>query len=328
MNKKKYAYLDLKEEIESKIRLYGGWVNTHAHIDRAYSITKKNAIHIHSTLQEKWFLNDELKRRSSVSEIYDRMAYAVESMISQGVQALGSFIDIDEVIKDKAIKAAEKIREKYKSNIKICYINQTLKGVIEKKARYWFDYGSEFVDIIGGLPGKDKGREGEHLDIVLSTAKELHKMAHIHVDQLNTAAERETELLAWKTLEHDMVGNVVAIHGVSISAHPMRYKKVLYEFLKKAQLFLITCPSAWIDSRRTEELAPTHNAIAPVEELAAEKITVALGTDNIFDIYKPFSDGNMWNELRFLLEACHYYDTSELAKIASINGLKVLKLHA
>lgn len=326
MNKSINSYLHLKDEIELKIKKYGGWVNTHAHIDRAYSLTKKNVSFVNSTLQEKWFLNDELKRTTSIDDIYDRMAWAVENMVSQGVQAIGSFIDIDEVIKDKAIIAAEKIKEKYKSNIKIKFINQTLKGVIEKKAKYWFDYGCEFVDIIGGLPGKDKGRESEHLDIVLSKAKELNKIVHIHVDQLNTASERETELLAWKTIEHDMIGKVVAIHGVSISAHLKRYRNVLYQYVKKAQISFISCPSAWIDSRRTEELAPIHNAIAPIEELVAEKINIALGTDNIYDIYKPFSDGNMWNELRFLLESCHFYNTDELAKIGSLNGLKVLQL--
>jgi len=69
-----------------------------------------------------------------------------------------------------------------------------------------------------------------------------------------------------------------------------------------------------------------HNAIAPVEELFTEKIPVALGTDNIADIYKPFSDGDMWTELRFLLETCCFYDVEELVKIATINGRKVLGL--
>jgi cytosine/adenosine deaminase-related metal-dependent hydrolase len=91
-------------------------------------------------------------------------------------------------------------------------------------------------------------------------------------------------------------------------------------------MILICCPSAWIDSRRSEELSVTHNSIAPIEELIHEKIPVSLGTDNIFDIYKPFSDGDMWTELRFLLETCHFYNTNELVKIATTNGRKSLGL--
>jgi cytosine/adenosine deaminase-related metal-dependent hydrolase len=60
--------------------------------------------------------------------------------------------------------------------------------------------------------------------------------------------------------------------------------------------------------------------------MLAAGLNVALGTDNIRDIYKPFNDGDMWTELRFLLEACHLYDLDVLAAIASVNGRKALFL--
>jgi cytosine deaminase len=63
-----------------------------------------------------------------------------------------------------------------------------------------------------------------------------------------------------------------------------------------------------------------------VDEMVTAGIRVALGTDNIADVYKPFSNGEMWTELRFLLETCHYHDIDALVKIATINGKKVLGL--
>ena len=51
-----------------------------------------------------------------------------------------------------------------------------------------------------------------------------------------------------------------------------------------------------------------------------------MGTDNIADMLKPFTDGDMWTELRFLLESCRFYEIEELVKIASTNGLKVLDI--
>ena len=58
--------------------------------------------------------------------------------------------------------------------------------------------------------------------------------------------------------------------------------------------------------------------------MIAAGLIVSLGTDNIQDIYKPFNDGDMWNELHFLLEAQRMYDLDVLSDIASINGLKIL----
>ena len=53
-------------------------------------------------------------------------------------------------------------------------------------------------------------------------------------------------------------------------------------------------------------------------------LTVAIGSDNIHDIYKPFANGDMMFELRLLLEACKIYDVDQLVAIATTNGKKVL----
>lgn len=323
---RKNSFLDLKKKLFQIIKKNGGYVNSHAHLDRAFSLNNNNFKFTNKTLQEKWNLNDEQKRASTVDDIYDRMARGIEQMLSQDVQAIGTFIDIDEVIKDKAIIAAQKIRDKYKSDIKIKYANQVHYGVLNKKARDWFDIGVQFVDIVGGLPERDKGKEEEHLDIVLGTAKKMNKMAHIHIDQFNSRYQKDSEKLVKKTIEHGMEGRVVGIHALSLAAQPIRYREKIYKLMKKARIMLICCPIAWIDSKRTEDLVPNHNSITPVDELLPHSIPVALGTDNIHDIYKPFAKGDMWEDLHLMIEACHYYDIEDLAEVATTNGLKVLGL--
>ncbi len=317
---------DIKQIILKKITENGGWVNTHTHLDRAYTITPEKLEKANEHLHTKWGLVDEIKKSSSVDQIYSRMAFAVEEQIKQGVTVLGSFIDVDDVIKDKALKAAAKIKEKYSSEIKLVFINQALKGVLEPTAKKWFDEALEFVDIVGGLPAKDAGREDEHLDILMNAAKEKNKMVHVHVDQLNTKREKETEQLIRKTKEHGLENRVVGIHGISLAAHPKEYREKIYTQLAEAGVMMISCPTAWIDSVRTEELSVTHNSILPVEELVKAGVTVGIGADNIADVYKPFTDGDMWTELRFMLEACHYYDIDELVKISTTNGRKILGL--
>ena len=317
---------DLKAYLLKEIAAKGGWVSAHNHLDKAYLIKSEDLELAYVSLQEKWDLIDELKQKQTVDEIYDRMAFGVEQQIAQGVTVLCTFIDVDPLIQDKSMRAAERVRERYKSQIKLLFANQTVKGVLDQKAREWFDKGAEFVDIIGGLPGKDLGHEAEHLDILLSTAKKYGKMVHVHVDQFNTPKEQETALLVQKTLEHQMQGRVAGVHGISIAAQPQATRQKLYREMKEAGAMMIACPTAWIDHRRREDLVPSHNSVTPVDEMIPAGITVALGPDNIADYYKPFTDGDMWTELRFLLEACHYYDLEQLVKIATSNGRQVLGL--
>lgn len=315
---------DLRAQLEQAIKKNGGWVNAHTHLDRAYTITPETLALGNKHLHQKWLIVDQIKRESSVTQIYDRMSFAIEEQLKQGVRVLGSFIDVDPVIKDKSIKAAARVKDSFERDLKLVFTNQALKGVLKPEARKWFEEALGFVDIIGGLPGKDAGREAEHLDVLFEAAKRTNKMLHIHVDQLNTMRETETELLVKKTKQHGWQNKVVAIHGISLAAHPLSYRQKIYRQMKKQGVMLLSCPTAWIDSRRTEEPTVSHNSIAPVEELIAKGIVVGLGTDNIADVYKPFTDGEMWTELRFLLESCHYYDLIELVKIATSNGRKIL----
>lgn len=319
--------MNTKQILLDKIKEKGGWVNTHAHFDRAYTIDEVTFKQVYAPLKEKWGIVDHVKRSSSVDQVYARMAKATELMIQQGVRAIGTFIDVDEAIEDKSIKAAQKLRDTYGNQVQFKFMNQTLKGVLDKDAKYWFDMGVEFVDIIGGLPAKDAGRESEHLDVLLSTGKKYNKMVHVHVDQFNTDEESETELLAQKTIEHGMHGKVVAIHSISVGAHKKEKRNEIYSLMKEADLMVVSCPIAWIDHPRTERLAPSHNAITPIDEMLPYGIKVAIGTDNIADVYKPFGDGDMWTELKLVLEACKLYDIDALSEIATKNGLAVLGIN-
>ncbi len=319
-------YLNLRDIIEKGIRKSGGWINAHAHIDRAFTIDKKLYKLANAYRQEKWKLNAGLRKSSSVEQIYDRMAAATELLLSQGCYATASFIDVAEDVKDKAIRAAQKVRIKYKGQMIFKFINMPVYGILTKEKRGWFNLGADFADIVGGILKADLGRESEALDIILSTAKKQKKMIHLHVDEENLTSEFETEMLAKKTIEHSIQGKVVGIHGISINAHPKQYREKLYKLMKKAGLMMVACPMAWLNSRRNEKLAPIHNPSTPVDELLPHGITVAIGLDNIADIFMPYNDGFLWNDLRALMEMNRLYDIDTLVKIATVNGRKVLGL--
>lgn len=315
--------------IVDDIKKRGGWVNAHVHADRAFTITPdKLDDYKKYSLEDKWDLVDDVKKNASEDEYYRRISGALEVMIEQGVTAVSSNIDIDPIAEDRAIKGAIKAREVYEKEITVKYVNQVLKGVIDKDARYWFDRGAEQVDIIGGLPERDKrdhDKYQEHLDVVLTTAKKLNKLAHIHVDQFNRVEDTGTEILADKTIEHGMQGKVTAIHCISLAAHNKQYREKVYQKLKNAQISVIACPTAWIDAQRKEVLQPFHNAVTPIDEMVPAGITVALGTDNLADFMVPFCDANMWFDLKLLAIANRFVtDFEELVKIATVNGRKVL----
>lgn len=316
------------EDIKYKIEAQGGFVNAHSHLDRANTSALFSEEDRYRFLTEKWKLVDKVKKESTKFDYLNRMNKALSDQIKLGVSSVCTFVDLDTTVGTKAIEAAYELSREKRVTDRINFLvaTQTLKGVLDLEQRNLIEKNYHDADIIGSLPGADRGREAEHLDVVMAWAKMYKKRLHVHVDQLNTAGEKETELLARKTMAWGMEGRVTAIHSISLACHPKAYRKEVYKMSQDAGLSFITCPSAWIDHPRTEEFAPIHNAITPVDELLEHDLIVAIGSDNIQDVYKPYCNGDMMFELRLLLEACKIYDEAELVKIATINGKKVLGL--
>lgn len=309
----------LREEIMRE----GGFVNAHAHFDRAYTVNRFSKKEREMKLHEKWKLNDKFKKTASVDCYRKNIENAVQQQISHGVTSACTFVDIDDITYGAAFCAARYVKKDYAKTFDLKIACQTIKGVIDKKQRRILDVWAPELDIIGSLPGADKDIE-THLDVVFEVAKKYNKRLHVHVDQLNHPSEKETELLAKKTIQWGMEERVTAVHSLSLACHPSNYRKEVYKIAQDAGLSFITCPSAWIDHPRREDLVPSHNAITPVDELIEHNLTVGIGSDNIHDVYKPYSDGNMMFELRVLLEACKIYDEDVLIKIATLNSRQII----
>lgn len=314
----------LKETILKKIKAKGGWVNAHAHFDRAYTVSPKLLGQAHALMEEKWTLVDSMKRKSSEEDYYERIEKAVQAMIAQGVTVTCTFVDVDPVTELRAIKAAVSVKKKYQKKIKVLIINQVLKGVLDPTAKKWAEKALGYVDIIGGLPSKDRPHSDKHLDVLFGWAKETGKMVHVHIDQENNPDEHDTELIARKTMEYGLESKVIAIHAISIAAHPPKERKEIYKLLKSAGITVVCCPSAAISMKQLSKQSYLHNSIVPVPELLEAGISVALGVDNVADIYQPLIDGDMYTELRFLAEACRFYNIDKLVDIATKNGRKAL----
>ena len=93
--------------------------------------------------------------------------------------------------------------------------------------------------------------------------------------------------------------------------------------MKEAGVSACCCATSWLDTRRTDRLAPWHNAITPVEEMLPFGVNVCMGTDNVSDAM-CLSGGDLWTELYMICTACHYDNIEDLVNLATVNGRKSL----
>ncbi|EKD79477.1 MAG: hypothetical protein ACD_41C00058G0002 [uncultured bacterium] len=309
---------DLKSIFLDKVKAKGGFVNCHAHLDKAFLINQENLRQSHIAMEAKWHLYKQLKENYTPDDLRSRMREGMNRMVAQGVTHVRSFIDVDGTVQLKCLEAALDIKKEFAGQCELIIVSQTLEGVVKPESRHWIEQAAPLVDVIGGLPSYDRPQAAEHLDIIFELAKKYGKPVDVHIDQENNPDERDTELLARKVIEHGLQGRVNAVHVISLSAQPEAYFQSVLALMVEAKLGIITCPSAALGMRQLrDKTAPVHNSIARVPDFLAAGLTVTIGTDNIADFFQPFIDGDLYTEARILMEACRFYDLDKLVEICT-----------
>lgn len=319
---------DLKTQMLDAIKEKGGWANCHAHFDKAFYITKDTLDKtMKFAMEEKWRMSDDIKLRSTPEEIENRIRTGLDILVAQGCAATMTFVDAYSAVGHKAIDAALKVRQEFKGKITVLIATQPLDGLLTPEAQKLYEEITAKADIAGGLPSKDRPRQQENLDVMFSIAKNLSKPIHAHIDQLNRHDEFDTEKLVNATIKHGYEGRVTAVHAVSPSAQPKAYRTELYKKMAAVGMSVACSPSAMLSQVMFEDsVSPMHNSIANVPEMLHAGVNVGLGVDNVCDFYLPFVDGDMWIELRMLMESCRFYDFDKLVDIATVNGKKILDM--
>jgi cytosine/adenosine deaminase-related metal-dependent hydrolase len=316
---------DLKTQMLAAIKEKGGFANCHAHFDKAYYITKEGLDKSMVDMEQKWLMSDDIKRNSSQEEVEARIRRGLDMLVAQGATATCTFVDAYDAVGHKAIDAAVKVKAEYKGKIDVKIITQPLGGLVDPAARALYEEITAKADIAGGLPSKDRPNDVENLDILFEIAKKLDKPVHVHIDQENNPDERDSEKLADAVERHGYQGRTVAVHAISTSAQPKEYRAMIYKRFAELGIAVAVCPTAALSMRQLDDkTAPVHNSIANVPEMLEAGVLVGLGVDNVCDFYEPYVDGDMWTELRFLMEACRFYKFDELVAIASSNGHTLL----
>jgi cytosine deaminase len=166
------------KELREKIKEKGGFVNAHAHLDRANTARFFSKEEQYKFLEEKWKLVDRIKKDSNYWAYYSRIDHAVTDQIGKGVSTICSFVDVDDVATNKAYIASKEVAEHRKHDVTLVTAMQTLKGVLDPKLQTIMHNAASSVNIIGSLPGGDKGSEDDHIDWIMNAAKRYKKRVH------------------------------------------------------------------------------------------------------------------------------------------------------
>ncbi len=319
----------------NKHYVLSGFVNSHCHLDKSNLLDKMTEDHLVKTLEENRILLKKLKSSYSSSDIERRATDTIEKMLSKGITAIRTQVDVDPTAGLTPIKSLLKLKEKYKDRAYIELAAFPQEGVADEAKRDLMEKAMELgADVVGGLPlVESKGNERKHLEILFELAKQHNKNLDIQVDETNDPRMAILPEVLKKIKEENFQGRVTVTHAIALSRLPTEKAKEIIDQMKALKINVIVTPSANMITRFAEVndlwIRPS-NSITRVTELYDNGINVAIGTDNVRDIFYPFGNCSMIRELHMLVSATRMttreYIDGAIA-MATTNGAKLLGLN-
>jgi cytosine deaminase len=151
----------------------------------------------------------------------------------------------------------------------------------------------------------------------------------VQVDESNNPEDFMLPYLVEKTLEEKYEGKVSATHCISLSRVDDSIALKTIQGLKKDRVNVIVTPSANLITRFPERAGRPGNSLTRVKELLLNGINVALGTDNIRDIFFPLGNCSMLREMHVLVAATRMTEAKDFERVfsmASVNGARIMGL--
>ncbi|MFH0862703.1 MAG: amidohydrolase family protein [Candidatus Altiarchaeota archaeon] len=310
-----------------------GFVNIHTHLDKADLLSKMRPEQFGKSLEDNRELLKTFKRNYTVGEIKERAGKVVSEFVSNGVTAIRTQVDVDSTGGLKPLHALMDLKKEVPVDLQICAFPQ--QGVVDDKSRNLVEQAlDDGADLLGGLPLVEKTRQDQerHIDILFEIAISHDVGLEVQIDESNNPQDFLLPLLAEKTIEHRMQGRVSATHCISLSAQDDCIAAETIKLVRQAQLNVIVTPSAnMITQFRIPEGVHSrpNNSITRVKELLEANVNVALGTDNIRDIFYPLGNCSILREMHVLAAATRMTradDPCRLFDMASKNGASIMGL--
>ena len=313
-------------------RGYGGWLNYHAHPNRAsiseYFTDAHGSASKFSMKQKQNLIAAIHQNKNYKKTLEQRMGRLLSVMHKLGTRRLYGFVDVAPSCGLDAIRAALEVKKKYRGKVDFQIGAYPVLGLGSLKDERWklLAQSAAMSDFIGGLPEKDDkpGAMGsfQSMKAMLRLAVKLGKEAHFHVDQKNHPDERMTEMLVEAVKE---VGSpkvkgqrgptVWAVHSISPSCYPKKRLQKLISSLKRLNIGVVCCPNTISMMQLENSSAPIHNCVAPLLRLLDGGVEVRIGSDNIEDHYMPNGTPDLCRDVYLLSNAVRYYDADLYARL-------------
>ena len=283
-------------------------VEPHAHLDKAYS----GASHPNreGTLAGALQANRREAEQRDRETVLERGERALERAWRQGLRAIRSHIDSHGPGAAASWDALTELRRRWAGRVEIelvALVPVAHWGTADGRAL------AQRVAVAGGLLGGVLGgpfplgrADDQDLETLLALAERLGCGIDLHIDESDVQHGEGVRLLVRRLRRRGGGPPLTCSHAASMGLLAERHCLRLAEAMAALDLAVVALPTTnlWLLGR-TRGSTPRLRAQAPVRQLQAAGVTVAMGGDNVQDPWFPGGDFDPLALLRFAAIASH-----------------------
>ena len=278
----------------------------HTHLDTALTVGKAR-VNDSGTVEEGWDVWASVREELTKDGVKRRARQNLEWFLSNGVTRVRTHADVTAAHWD-AIEALLELREEFTA-IDIDIIAFPIDSVVDDPetladVERALDMG---VDIVGGLPHKERTRERgvEHVHKLVAIADDHDARMDFHIDETDDPHCRYTEVLVDETTRRGISGRATASHATALHSYPNTYaSKLIYE-LGQSDVSVVTNPLANAIVQGRYDDYPKRRGFTRVEELRDAGVTVGIGQDSLLDSTYQYGDGDPLTAAHMLAHFAH-----------------------
>ncbi len=288
-------------------------IDAHFHLENAFLNQVPNQS---GTLREAIELYADIKKKLETPDIVRRTIRTAREAVVNGTLWMRSHVDIDHIARLHLLEGVVEGREAVKDffDVKIIAFPQWGLARNPEAVDVMWQAMETGADIVGGMPHgeKDMDDAARQIEIAFEIAKKYNADIDMHVDETDDPYWHSLELLAEKTIDEGYQGRVAAGHCCAMGSWDDRMAERIIEKVRQAGITIIgNIPvNLYLESRSDSH--PVHRGIPRLRDLVEAGVNVALGQDDVQNMFYPFGRLDMLEVANF---AAHAAQLSSPAQI-------------
>ncbi|WP_371261520.1 amidohydrolase [Bacillus sp. MUM 116] len=293
---------DLPKKDVKQLLVLPSFIEKHCHLDKTMlgdrwrSVTPVNSIFERLEIEKEVVPNLETTTQERAEKLLD-------IYLKSGVTHVRTHVDLYPEVGLKNLEEVQKALQTFEGKLSYEIVAFPQHGLLRTRAKNLVRESlRQGVSFVGGVdPATVDGDIEASLQEMVELAVEGNAGIDLHLHDTDQLGLFTIKRLAQLTKEAGLQGKVAISHAFALGDIPPSEAEEMAELLADAGITIITS-------------VPLDIKFPPVGILHRKGVSVAVGCDNIFDVWSPFGNGDVLERVNRLAEISNWSDERSLGQ--------------